>query len=462
MNLAGEWEKRVSISRGLMLFGLAVLFILSTVMNLPLDKLLVGLTVILILYSLPFMAFFPKIMTIALFSVGHLVFFTQNLSVSYWQAGLIENLPLVALFVSVPLFAYPLQNGGYVEYVSRLVHRFLKTPFKIFSNIVILTSSLSTFMNLGSVRISFELFKEDIQRDPKFYTRAISQGFSLAMCWSPYFAGVAIVLNMLNLPIFPFIFWGLLLMISGTLVAILLVSKEAKIPLPQVEAAVTKEPQDKGASSWKKAIELLIVFVGMFASIFIFERMFDINLIILISVIAFIYPLLWAVLIKRTKEFVQSLGHYKDDILPRIHNEAILFIAAAFFAQMVQMTDVSIMISDFFTYLNSLSPFLVIFITILVIVVLGVVGIHQILTVSLIGASISLTDLAISIEALGLALIAGWSLSTAVSPVAALNLTLGNLLSRSPIKIGMWNAPYVLLASVILSFLIFGINALTL
>ncbi|MFB4165090.1 hypothetical protein ACE1TI_15030 [Alteribacillus sp. JSM 102045] len=460
MNAAGKWGRRLSISRGYLLLALAVIFILSAFFNWPGKYILVALTVFLIMYSFPFMSMFPKVMTGLLLTAGHVVYFSQPLSFLYWQNSLIENLPLVALFVSVPLFAYPLQAGGYVEYVSSIAHRFLKTPIKIFSNIVVLTGTLSSFMNLGSVRITYELFYEEIQRDPKFYIKSVSQGFSLAMCWSPYFAGVAIVLSMLSLPIFPFILWGVLMMIAGMAAAVLMSLKESHNDVENRVILEAKSNQ-KEKLSWKKGLELTSVFVGMFASLFILEQIFQVNLVILISFIAFIYPVVWMACLKKKKEFGKSLRHYKDHILPRIHNEAILFIAAAFFAEMVKTTSISIVIADVYEYLTRLSPFIVIFSTILIIVLLGAAGIHQILTVSLIGASISVSDLTISVEAFGLALIAGWSLSTAVSPVAALNLTLGNLLRRSPMAVGWLNVPYAAVTMTVLSVIIYFINYLT-
>ncbi|WP_252314120.1 hypothetical protein [Sinobaca sp. H24] len=461
METVNKWPARVSISRGYLLLTLTILFIVFSFTGWPGEQVLMILTGGLILYSLPFMAFFPKIMTSILLITGHIVFFAQDLGFTYWRESLIENLPLVALFVSVPLFAYPLKNGGYVEYISLIVHRFLKTPVKIFSNIVILTSVLSSFMNLGSVRISFELFHSEIEKDPKFYTKAVSQGFTLAMCWSPYFAGVAIVLSMLGLPIFPFIFWGLLLVFIGTAVSILMIIKQPPKP-EETAAAVDKELEAKAYPvTAGKGLELLVVFAGMFAGIFILERLLDINLVVLISVIAIAYPIMWSICINRVKAFGHSLQHYKNTILPNIHNEAVLFIAAAFFAKMVETTPVSPFIASFFASLNQLSPLLVIVVTIGVIVLLGAGGIHQILTVSLIGASVSTADLMISVEAFALALMAGWSLSTVVSPVAALNLTLGTLLHRSPFKVGMWNAPYVLVTGALVSVVIYGISYLT-
>ncbi|RKD76284.1 hypothetical protein ATL39_0499 [Sinobaca qinghaiensis] len=462
MDTVNKWPERISISRGYLLLTLTVLFILFSFTGWPGEQVLMVLTGGLILYSLPFMAFFPKIMTSILLITGHLVFFAQDLGFSYWRESLIENLPLVALFVSVPLFAYPLKNGGYVEYISIIAHRFLKTPVKIFSNIVILTSILSSFMNLGSVRISFELFHSEIEKNPKFYTKAISQGFTLAMCWSPYFAGVAIVLSMLGLPIFPFIFWGLLLVLIGTAVSVLLIMKQPP-ETEELAAAMDKEMQAARAATITagKGIELLVIFAGMFAGIFILERLLDVNLVILISVIAIAYPILWSVCINKVQAFGRSLQHYKNTILPNIHNEAVLFIAAAFFAKMVETTPVSPFIASFFASINQLSPLLVIVMTIGVIVLLGAGGIHQILTVSLIGASVSTADLTISVEAFALALMAGWSLSTVVSPVAALNLTLGTLLHRSPFKVGMWNLPYVLVTGAFVSVVIYGISYLT-
>lgn len=468
MKISTKIYDQIGIIRGYLLLVTSVIFLLSTFFNWSIQNLLVVLTVISIVYSFWFMATFPKLMTIIMLGFGHFIFFYQGLAWSYWGEALISNLPLVALFVSAPLFAYPLRNGGYVQYITRLSSAFLTTPFKIFSNMVVGTMVLSSFMNLGSVRTVFELFKENIRVDNIFYTKALAQGFTIAMLWSPYFAGVAIVLTILKLSIFPFLLWGVLLVVISTVISILLIHKEAQniSTFPDFSTIKNKltstiaDDNSDGKVS-RKGIEMIIVFIGMFLSIFLLDHFLDTTLVILISVVAFTYPVIWSICIKKTKAFILSLNDYRKNILPRIHNEAILFISAAFFAEMIKLTSVSDYLMSFFVFISHLHPILIILVTILTIVFPAILGIHQILTVSVLGASISVSSLGISVEAFALAMIVGWSISTVISPVTALNLTLGNLLLRNPYVIGFWSLKYVIVTVTILTIVIYLINLIT-
>jgi hypothetical protein len=425
------------------------------------------LTAVSIVYSYPFMGAFPKIMTGIMLGTGHIIFFYQGGAPGYWKEAIISNLPLVALFVSAPLFSYPLRNGGYVEYIARLSHTFLTTPFKLFSNMVVGMMALSSFMNLGSVRITYELFEKEIRKDAVFYTKGLAQGFTIAMLWSPYFAGVALVLTIMELSVFPLLLWGLLLVFISTVISLLLIRMEAGNASASGIAAFGKNEEAAAAEGSHygkqkgKGLEMAVVFAGMFLSIFFLDLLFDIPLIVLISLIAFIYPLLWSVCIKKTKAFMLSMDDYRKNILPNIHNEAILFISAAFFAEMIKLTNVTDYLMSFYTLISMLHPLLIILVTIVIIVLPAVAGIHQILTISVLGASISVTSLGISVEAFALSMIVGWSIATVISPVTALNLTLSNLLNNSPYTVGFWNLKYVLTTGIVLTLIIYLINLVT-
>ncbi|WP_252315914.1 hypothetical protein, partial [Sinobaca sp. H24] len=84
METVNKWPARVSISRGYLLLTLTILFIVFSFTGWPGEQVLMILTGGLILYSLPFMAFFPKIMTSILLITGHIVFFAQDLGFTYW------------------------------------------------------------------------------------------------------------------------------------------------------------------------------------------------------------------------------------------------------------------------------------------------------------------------------------------------------------------------------------------
>ncbi|NEU31400.1 hypothetical protein GN156_11560 [bacterium LRH843] len=463
-NLKFEW---ISTTRGYLLFVLSFLFVLFNLIGVSAQSLLVTLTVISVIYSFPFMAIFPKIMALLMLGLGHYLYFTTPADFGYWQQAMLKNLPMVAMFISVPLFAYPLRNGGYVHYITELSKRLIKSPFKLFMNMSLGAMALTSFINLGSARIIFELFEGYIRGNNKFYTKALSQGFSLAMCWSPYIAGVAIVISMLDLPIFPFLFWGFLLVVTGSLVSMLLIYKEAKrLSLFSIESDAAKEMAgskeiDASCRSVNKGREMIIVFAGMFISLFVLDYFLETNIVVLISVVAFVYPVIWSICIKKTKAFFGSLTDYKVNVLSRMHNEAILFIAAAFFAEMIKLTSVSQKLMALFVFVSELTPLLVIFITIFLVVLPTVVGIHQILPVSILGTSIAVSSLSVSPEAFGLCLMAGWSLSTVISPVTGLNLTLSSLLNKNPYVVGFWNLPYVLTALVAFSFVIYLVNIFT-
>ncbi len=454
--------KKISISRGYLLFALALCFVLFSLFGQSSHIIVVALTVAVVIYSFPFMSIFPKIMTLIMFGVGHYLFFSHAVDGRYWQEAMIKNLPLITLYVSVPLFLYPLRNGEYIQFIAELVRRFIRTPFSLSVNIIVGTFLLSSFMNIGSVRIIFELFKSHIKKRELLYMRALAQGFSLSMCWSPYIAGVAIIINFLHLSLFPFLLWGLLLAVTGAFTSIALILKEAR----SIGAEHNQEIAAASAKSItslpkRKGIELVSVFIGIFLTLTILDSILSLNIVMIVSIVAFIFPIVWSMLIKKVKVFFRSLGDYKNNVLPRLHNEVILFIAAAFFAEMVKLTSVPEKLTALYSLASQWAPIFIILLTIFIVVLPAVFGIHQVLPVSILATSISVTSIPISIEAFGLAMAVGWSLSAIISPTTGVNLTLSSLVNKPPYVICFWNVKYVIAAFFTFSFVIYLIHLLT-
>ena len=86
---------------------------------------------------------------------------------------------------------------------------------------------------------------------------------------------------------------------------------------------------------------------------------------------------------------------------------------------------------------------------------LGLLGVHPVVSVILIGESVSPEILGVADWVMALTLLSVWGLSTMVNPYSATTLYLSKVTSISPFVIAwQWNLPICLLANTVASLLV--------
>lgn len=460
------WLSSFERLRGYLLLLLSFLYMAYYFFKLDIVGVVVFGTVITFCVCLPKMAVFPGAMSALMVGAGVILFVVYDGDTVYLQQAIISNLPLIALFASVPLLSYPLKIGGYIDYMTRFMNSRFHRDISLISFITMSTLLLSSFLNVGSLRVIHDLFSNKLINRNKILGRAVMQGFSMAAFWSPYFAGVAIILHLIGVPFLSFMVFGFIMVIAGMLISTVLLffslKKEPAVQTAAYKTAVGDYAETAisatSSISHKKGYELIFAFGGMFVLLFLLERSLHFDLLVLISLIAFLYPIIWSLLIKRGRDFRRSLHDYKNNVLPNVHNESILFISAAFFSKMVQITGFPGVLSNLFLSISRLSLFVTVFLIILIIVAASVIGIHQILPISVLATSLSPTVLGISPELFALTLILSWGIVPLVSPMSPTNLVASNLFKTKLYEIGSWNWQYVSLMILFSTFIITVLN----
>lgn len=452
-----------TLVRGFLFLSLALGYIIHSIFDISLANYLVILVVLAFLVSWPVMSPFPKIMSAGLVIFGNLLFFLYSGNLDYWKEAILNNVGLVSLFISVPLLSYPLRNGGYIGYVDDFVRTFLKKDMGKIGFVTAIACIASSFLNLGSLRVVYDLFSNRFKNMNKIFAMTLIQGFSLAAFWSPYFAGVAIALHLVGVKFISFMFYGIVIVMLSYVVSFLMsliyINKEKKKGAVPFLVASSNEKDDSGMNTpvlHKKGIELIVVFIGLFLSLFFLERILNYNVLLLITLVAFTYPIIWSFFIKKIKEYVVSMKDYVMNVVPNIHNESIMIISATFFSQMVRLTSFPDFLSHIFLNISHISVML----TVLSIILISVVTaffIHQVLPISVFATTLSPEIIGLKPELFVLTLVISWGLIPLLSPVSAANLIVGNLFRTKTFEIGIWNVKYVLviifLASIVISLL---------
>ncbi|PLR83454.1 hypothetical protein CVD25_14975 [Bacillus canaveralius] len=441
--------------RGALLFLLGAIYLVYSVLGAGNDTLIVSAAVITFLYCFFFMNKAPRRITFVLVIIGHVFYFYYGGAVSYWKEAILLNLAFVPLFLSVPLLSIPMRLGGYDGTIVTIINKWSDKPF--FVPIIVLGSSalLTSFMNIGALRVSTDLFRPLLESSRGTYTKAIMQGFCLSIIFSPYIAGVAIILFILDLTLIPFLFYALIFVILGFFISLFLFRIEVRsLPTWNADAkTISDEPETR-----KKLLELTIGFLGLFGSIIILDRIFDFNLIIIVSLIAIVSSLLWSSLIRKKDEMKSELKNYRKNILPNVHNESLMIITASFFSHMFQLSPFPQYILSIFVFFTNHSQVFVILMILSSIVLFSLLGVHQIVTVSIMANSIDPNSLDLSSIMFAITLTIGWAMGTLLSPVSALNIIGTNLLNVRYQDLLKWNWQFAIIMMIITSIMITLIN----
>lgn len=455
----------ITLTRGVILLTLAFTYIIYSFFSLPLETLLISLVVIAFIISWPSMNSFPRIMTGVLLILGNLIYFYYDGNKNYWVDAILDNVALISLFITVPLLSYPLRHGGYIDYMNHFVSNHLKKDLKKIAFITGLTCIVSSFLNMGSLRVMHDLLSPRFSYLNKTFVRSLVQGFALAAFWSPYFAGVAIILHLVGVRFISFIGYGLGMVIVCYFASIFLnyryLYKEIGMSTASMMAATIDESslQNKPKSNHKKGIELIIVFIGLFLSLYFIEKWLHFNVLLLISIVAISYSVIWALAIKKIRQYVSSLKEYFTEVAPNVHTESIMIISATFFSQMVLLTEFPTVLSSFFFQISQLSLILTIFTVMLTCVVLSFF-IHQVLPISIFAITLSPEAIGLKPELLVLTLVISWGITPLLSPVSAANLLASNLFKTKAYEIGFWNMKYICSIILLSSICIYLMNKL--
>jgi hypothetical protein len=456
-------NSRITQIRGYILFLLGLLYLFNALTGWVGEFILLSATFFAFAVSLPFMNRLPQILSITMLALGHILYLIFGADHGYWIDALFLNIPFVSLFVFVPFLSIPLRTGGYVEFIASCMHKFADRPVLMHSIVATSTFIITSFMNIGSVRIMNELFEDSYKENREHLVKAVMQGFSLSAMFSPYIAGVAVVLYLLKVPLLSFLVCGVILVFLGLSLSIGITYFEnyfrskpnGKNHIPvTLAASIVKNER----ISYRKGIELLVAFIGLFTSFLLLEKILHIHLVYIVSLIALFFPLVWVVVLKKTKALPAQFNHYRKNVLPNVHNESIMIISASFFAKMAQLSPLPHYLSESITFVAGHSLLLALLAILLSILLLSLLGVHQILPITIYATSFSPAEMEITPVLLASVLAIGWAIGGLIAPVSSLNIVSGNLFGFNWIQLSRWNLPYIVLFIFFSSLFIYCLN----
>ncbi len=396
------------------------------------------LTAAVILISMLYSRGLTRIFVIIMLVIGIVILVVQREPVDVWMDGITKNLALICLIIVTPVLSIPINLGNYSLHLANFASRFNKKPHLLFLFISGTFSVLGPITNMGSIYIIHSMLSK-LKLPAEFLGRVYARGFSSVNTWSPYFASVFLVVFSLGIPISIFLPFGLLLSFLQVATSNLLFSfKEIHtIRLAPIENGEVENPG--------RLYELLIVILILIGTIFIVEPILNVNTSVLIILTVVLFAVGWSFYLKMPKNFLKGANSFRQNLLPGGANEISMMMTAGFFGVVLSKTVISNYIDSWWSGFASISILLFIFLTIFLIGLLSFLGVHQIVTISSIIASVSHQDLGIHDITMAMTLLSGWIISTTISPVTPLNAIISNVLTVNIFKIIRWNFLYTVM-----------------
>jgi len=305
---------------------------------------------------------------------------------------------------------------------------------------------LGAVLNLAGLSLIASIVKktQGIELKRRFIM-ALMIGFTSGSCWSPFYLSVVVVL--VAVPTIN------LLDVAPLGVGIAVTSMLVGWGYDRLRFGSSKRLDASKATplmlfEWAHVLGILGSLAGL---IFFIIYFMEITIPIALGLITPIYSIIWWLSMhKVNSNFSQTVIRLTEHVVSSfgsLRNEALVFVAATVFGAGVSSAIPEAVVAEF---LSKYLPLIVSRIACLTfsVLLLGMMGVHPVVTVIFIGEFLSPGILGVEDWVMGLSLLSVWGLSTMVNPYSATTLYLARTTRVSPFLIAWrWNIPVCLLAT---------------
>lgn len=428
-----------------LIFFMCLLYIIQFFLQSPNLQILLSIVCLILFFSsLSGAQFIPRIFGFGMLMTGISLYVIKGHSFEMISDGILANLPLLALFVLVPLISIPMKVEGYLDSVKYYMRRIMNKPTKIYGGISLLLFFIGPVLNLGSIKLLHEMIK-DLKVHSAILVKSYLAGFSPVILWSPYIASVALVLLYLNIPVSDYIPAGITLafiqFVIGNFLFWLWTKRNQNVS-EQILLHASDEGNDKNK---RKIFSLFMTLFLLMGIVFFMESMTHWPMMFLVCLLSIGYPLTWLLFNGRFKELKDHLKEYHIQTSTSLNNEVVLFLSAGLFGRALSGTSFAEGIQLFFVNISNVSFILFCFTIMVTIVTLTFLGVHQIVVVTVLLTQVDPSLVGISPIGFALLLMTSWSMASIISPINPLNIIVSGAVNQSSVSVGLrLNGVYVI------------------
>ncbi|SFF92871.1 hypothetical protein SAMN05216353_11445 [Halobacillus alkaliphilus] len=352
---------------------------------------------------------------------------------------------LLSLLYFLPFINNLMIVGKYDEELQNLLQLRTKHLGQLYYRSSLISYILCLFVFFSAITIVQGVVKKSAQKisesrlDP-FSSQSILRAFALANVWSPIEIFIALTVTITGVAYFDLLPWALLFSISLLLIDWFIgwfTYRKESYEAPESSSEISVR-QLVGKISYLLGMLFLFIFLAFGVQKLLNVTYFN-------AVILFILPftLLWALTIKQLKEF---MSYNKKTWVPQVNglqNLMLLFISLGFFSEMFEQTTMINVIQTPLLQLSSLP--LLLFIAIqLVSLLFSLIGIHPLVTISLMGTLIQPLLNELNPLSLAIVLLTSTLASDAAGTFNTTVTIMSQLTGRNPYRITKWNIGFAI------------------
>ena len=408
---------------------------------------------VLLVASMPVMPPLNRRVVYVLIAVGIALFWTYGVSWQTVWTSFGENLPLLALFLTVPLIGTYMSEAGHLhafqQYLERQNDKRGVPPHRLGYGV---TASIGAILNLGSMPLVYGIAKESFPSfEQKRMALTVLRGFGSCMLWSPYFVNMALILSIYDLS------WGEVgpygIVMAAVLTGLVVVFFRSSA---FADDSWTVPDKEKEANPTVSSMRTFILFLGiLLAASFLLEALLPYSMLTIVSVLALLYPWVWAIARKQAASFAQSTWKHVGGSFERLYNEIGIFVTAGFFSVALRSSDAGVWLSEAISFLSQGYMILLIAWVVAIVMGLSAVGIHPVIIVTGLGGALSPEIFGVGAPFMAVLLLMSWMLGVQVSPFTGAILMTSHLMGTTTIQVIRKNTAFILSAAVVLSLVLF-------
>ena len=349
------------------------------------------------------------------------------------------------LFVAVLWLRIPASESSALRAAQEAAIR--QPPGRRYLILSLTSHAIGAILNLAGLSlVSAIVERQNVLALQRRLTQAISQAFTAATCWTPFYTSMALVLTTV-----PGLTWGEIAPYGMGLSATLILGSWGLSRLQREGSVEIQAPPCRTEAAWR-AFALL---GALFAAVIPLTEGAALPIPIALGLVAPAFGLAWIVAqhwpAARPIPVMTRLARAVIEGIPNLRGEALLFLAANVMGAGLAANVTPEATKSVLDALH-LSPDFNIIVVVCAMAVLGSVGVHGVIMVVVVGQILPAETLGLPSPIYGVMLLAMWGISSTASPVSPTILYVSRFSKAPPWTISwIWNMPYLALGTSIVA-----------
>jgi hypothetical protein len=364
-------------------------------------------------------------------------------------AAIHRTQPFFLLFAAIAWLHVPANASPSLREAQELA---LSQPAgRRFPVLLMAAHALGSVLNLAGISLLAGVLQRatsDSQR--RRFTRALTQGFTAASCWTPFFVAMSV-----GLSVVPGLTWSDVApfgMAAAMMLAALSWIMDRIFYRRPESAAAQPEPAATGHRfHWRMAA----IPVSLFAAVIGLIEAWAMPIPVALGLVAPVYAAAWMVVLAGGRAsaamVTAGLAHRVVGGLPNLRGEILLFLAANLFGSGIAAALPPDLVGRALEG-AMLSPDSLIVLVLATILLLGLAGIHPLVPVVVIGDILPPALLGLPPAVFCSALVTMWGIGAVVSPFSGTTLFMRRTGGLSAWRVAwLWNGPYGVVGTLVLA-----------